>query len=272
MQNDQSENELNKNIDATSQGVLDSEENVSADGIITNSDIYDALMSISQNINQEQSVSFVQEYGPIITACVILASGVIAIIGIRINNSIAKRRATIDFIEAYESGAVYRDANRRFRELRLSSVGDFVGNPTPAKTGTMRELAGTTDQGLLQDREHINNFLNHHELLAIGMNRRALDEKFYRTWMEGPVIRDWTAAQPYIQRERWKLNEEGNDFIYRADIWCKFEALAIKWSRKKIKILTDKDGQKPDLPSSGDEVPFGDQNNDLSDDSGASCE
>lgn len=258
----------NASIDSIQTGDSSTEYPQDTDSVdaTTNADIYDALIIISDKINDTKPLTFIQEYGPIFPAFVIAVSGIIAVISLLYNNFIARRRATIDFIEAYESGTVYREANRCFRKRRLNSQSDSLDNEAPPSAGSLRELAGTSDPELLTDREHINNFLNHHELLAIGMNRGALDKKFYRAWMQGPVIRDWRAARPYVQRERWKLNEDQDEMVYKQDIWCQFEKLAIEWSDNEITKLTETDGQKPPVPAKGEAVPFSDRNSSLDDD------
>jgi Domain of unknown function (DUF4760) len=47
----------------------------------------------------------------------------------------------------------------------------------------------------------IGDYINHYELVAIGIRSNILDERMYRTWMEGPFVRDFNSAADFIQSE-----------------------------------------------------------------------
>lgn len=136
---------------------------------------------------------------------------------------VARIKATIDLIEKRESTIVYRDCNATFSHLRRGSGFRHLNNPSP------------DDQ---DKREQVKDYLNHYELVALGIRKRVLDDDFYRGWMGGPFVRDWNAAGDWIQRERWKRNEAG-DWEYDDNIFEHFEFIATRWSRKARRLKAE---------------------------------
>lgn len=103
---------------------------------------------------------------------------------------IARQRATLDLIEKVESGDHYRHIVKTFSDLRRGPGFGDIMNP---KTKQAIEL-----------RRCVNDYLNHYEMVALGIKEGILDEQFYREWMRGPFTREWNAAAEWVQNERWK--------------------------------------------------------------------
>jgi len=109
------------------------------------------------------------------------------------------------------------------------------------------------------ERQSVLDYLNHYELVSIGLQKRILDDKIYRDWMRGPFVRDWNAAATFIQRERWKWDEEKKDWHYHYPLFENYQAVATRWSDEAI-ILIEDEKDRPKSPAGpGDEaLPDGD--------------
>ncbi|MFM9977600.1 MAG: DUF4760 domain-containing protein [Sphingomonadaceae bacterium] len=153
--------------------------------------------------------------------------------------TIARNKATLDLIEKKESTEYYRAVNERFSKLRLRK--GFVHLNAPR---TKLDKA---------DRQAVIDYLNHYELIAMGIERRILDGGFYKAWMIGPFVRDWNAASPWIQNERWRDDGKG-DWEYRATIFGSFQKIACLWSKDAI-VLDHTTGKPVGAPvGPGDEA------------------
>jgi hypothetical protein len=153
----------------------------------------------------------------------------IAWIAITKNQDINRRRATLDLIEKSESSEHYRVILATFRE--------YLVDGDDAKKASLHD-AKNKDVKLA--RRQVQQFLNHYELVAIGVLGKSLHEKTYREWMMTVVIRDWNTAADYIQRERWKYDTVTERWVYTHRPYTTFERLAVKWAKrcnlKAIKI------------------------------------
>lgn len=131
----------------------------------------------------------------------------------------ARQRATLDFIEKVESGDHYRNIVHIFTELRRGKGFAHLTNP---QTDEDKEI-----------RRCVNDYLNHYEMVCIGISEGILDEKIYREWMRGPFVRDWNAAADWIQRERWKRSDEGV-WEYYEKTFAAYGYWACRWSPEAI--------------------------------------
>lgn len=137
------------------------------------------------------------------------------------NRSIARQKATLDLIEKRESTEHYRLILARFSELRKGP--GFAHLNTPQ------------DDQARDDRLTLIGYLNHYELVSIGLRQGILDERFYRAWMEGSFVRDWNAVAPWVERERWQRDSNGR-WQYRASIYQHYETMARRWSKEAIQL------------------------------------
>ncbi|MES2120660.1 MAG: DUF4760 domain-containing protein [Pseudomonadota bacterium] len=136
----------------------------------------------------------------------------------------ARQRATLDFIEKVESGDHYRHIVQTFSDLRRGPGFEDIMNP---QTKQSREL-----------RRCVNDYLNHYEMVAIGIREGILDEQIYRDWMRGPFVRDWNAATEWVQNERWKRQEDGS-WEYYDKTFENYGLLAARWSPDTIILNED---------------------------------
>lgn len=169
---------------------------------------------------------------------VIAISAFIAWRGIKNVKEVAQKRATLDFIEKAESTEHYRKLNDKFSTLRRG--GGFLHLNVPA-------------QGHDDDRQKVVDYLNHYELVSLGIRRGALDGDIYRQWMGGAFVRDWNAAREWIQRERWMWDEGKKKWLYRESIFKEYQLMAKKWSHDALD-LTKNSFPPPEKPKEGNEV------------------
>lgn len=176
----------------------------------------------------------------ILTPLIVFASLMVAIMGVRSARASARQRATLDMIEKVESAPHYRSLHSAFSYHRRQQSFARLHNPTEEKDKT--------------ERQAVLDYLNHYELVSIGISAEILDAEFYRDWMLGPFVRDWNAAAAFVQRERWKWDSEKGKWTYHARLYENYQATASKWSREAIN-LDDKHSDPPLKPSGpGDEA------------------
>lgn len=171
-------------------------------------------------------------------ALVVLSIGV-AIWGVFNTRSVARRKATLDLIEKRESAEHYQQIHKVFRDTRLAD--GFLA------------LADPRTEDARAQRKAVLDFLNHYEMVAIGIRRNILDERMYRDWMEGAFVRDWNAAAEFIQSERWRRNIDNSGWVYRASIFANYQWAAERWS-SEARRLVEGDQPQPTSPIAiGDE-------------------
>src|SRR4028119_212047 len=149
-----------------------------------------------------------------ITPALVFVSAIIAFLAMLNARHLARERATLDLIEKVESGEHYRNITQTFSDLRRGAGFAHLSRPKPEDE---------------KARRCVNDYLNHYELVAIGILKGMLDESVYRDWMRGPFVRDWNAAADFIQRERWKRDDDG-EWKYYAKTFMNYEVIARRWS------------------------------------------
>ncbi len=65
-------------------------------------------------------------------------------------------------------------------------------------------------------------FLNHYELVAIGIKKGALHEESFKACCRTTLVKDWTACKPLVMQ----LRHDDQTSTY----FCEFENLARKWA------------------------------------------
>jgi hypothetical protein len=160
---------------------------------------------------------------PLIVFLSALSAGVISITSILSSKSVAKKRATLDMIERSESTEYYQSLYVAFSQVRKDPAG-------------LMQLVDITNPHLLEQRQKILNFLNHYELIAIGIKMDILDESVYETFMRSTVVRDWDVAADFIAHIRNPSPDSGSE-VSASLAFSEFEALARKWSPKVARNL-----------------------------------
>lgn len=185
-------------------------------------------------------VSSPPNWTAVLGPAVVALSALIAWFGIRNVREVARQRATLDFIEKVESTPHYRTLNQAFSRLRRSR--GFL------------HLSDPQDEADRSDRQAVNDYLNHYELVAVGIRRNILDAAIYRKWMLSAFVRDWNAASPFVQRERWKWDPGAQTWRYHARLYENYQWAACLWSRDAVR-LTPQSFPPPERPSGpGDET------------------
>ena len=176
--------------------------------------------------------AYIPYLAPGVTLLAATVASIIAVVALRNTRSVARQKATLDLIEKRESPEHYRDLSRTFFELQKGRGFMHLVAPIEADRPT---------------RKKVFDYLNHYEIIAIGLRQDILDEKIYRAWMEGAFVRDWNAAADFIQRERWKCDEQGR-WSYRASIYENYEHVAQQWS-KEARVLNAQSSSPPEAPA-----------------------
>ena len=177
-----------------------------------------------------------------LTPTVLFLSVVAAIFGIRWNRRLARMRATLDVIERTESTEFYQSCHKVFRGRRMSGKGfDDLSHPENAPSEGVREK-------LEDERQKVLDYLNHFEIIALGIKRGILDKVFYHDWMYYVFARDWDAAAKFIQMERW--HKKDGEWEYEEEIFENYQGLAIEWGAKEN---IDKDWMPPPADEPGEQ-------------------
>ena len=173
---------------------------------------------------------------PLVLVCSVFA----AIIGIRHGRQTTRMKATLDLIERFESTEHYIQLRTCFSQRRMSD--SFAALNVPK-----------TDKDK-KDRQAVLDYLNHYEIVAIGINTGILDKGVYSSWMTGALVRDWNAAADFIQRERRKYHADTQMWSYNAQIYENYQRLVADWAPGQTKWLTEWSDDVPAKPEGpGDE-------------------
>lgn len=146
----------------------------------------------------------------------------VARLTIRANQDIARKRATLDLIERSMSTEHYLAIHAAFRE----SLGRKAG---------LEEIIAPSLPAMSDQRRKVIAFLNHYELIAIGIGQGVLDEDLYRTYMRSTVVRHWYNARPFVRHLRRDTPDSNAPQAFE-----QFEALALKWQTPQERATYEK--------------------------------
>jgi len=178
-------------------------------------------------------------WSPFVTPLIAASAAIVAWRALRNTRAIARQKATLDLIEKRESTEHYRSIIERFSKLRKGSGFMHLNDPIDDDVA---------------DRQMLIDYLNHYELVSIGIRQDILDARIYRAWIEGSFVRDWNAVADWVQRERWQRNAEG-EWRYRDTIFANYQAIACRWS-KESRRLSKASSQPPDRPGATGDTAF----------------
>lgn len=139
------------------------------------------------------------------------ALGAIAVI--YFNGRQSRRRATIDIILHQKSDKDFLDSTKKVWELA-------------EKNGTFAALAKDTQHA---DCRSILRVLNNHEFVALGIRKKAFDQKIYKMSQYSNVMKVWNASDGFIREIRAIEQKE--------TLFQELEWLAKKWKKKPIKNI-----------------------------------
>lgn len=169
-----------------------------------------------------------------VTPCIIalsaIVAGVFSWLSIKSSRDVARKRATLDLIERSESTQYYQEVYVAFTEVRKD--GDCFN-----------QIRNPTNPELIKQRQKVINYLNHYELIALGISQGILDETVYKMYMRSTVVRDWFAAEAFIRHIRNPTTDSGSE-VSAGAAFSNFEALATKWRGEvELNISTGCDEQ-----------------------------
>lgn len=136
-----------------------------------------------------------------------------------------REKATLDLIEKRESTDYYISKTRVFSRLRTGIGFDHLHAPMT--------------EGDIGDRQSVIGYLNHYELVALGILRGVLDNDFYFQWMGTSFVREWKAAEEFIWRMRFNRNRKETGWTYNEKVYEHFEKVACSWD-PTLKPLIDR--------------------------------
>ena len=67
-------------------------------------------------------------------------------------------------------------------------------------------------------------YINHHELIAIAIEEKIVDERLYSKWARKRYLRNWNTAKPFIKKWQTELK--------RPRAFIRFAALADRWQQE----------------------------------------
>lgn len=180
-------------------------------------------------------------YLTLLSPLVIAISAFIAYLGLKSAREIARKKATLDLIEKVESTPHYRDLQANFRYY--------------AETNAFYRLHAPTGEKDRIDRTAVQDYLNHYELVSIGIENKILDAGFYKRWMATAFVRDWNAASDFIQRERWKQNPDTGEWTYFSGLYETYQRVARRFN-KKATLLNETYKGPPDAAEGPGDKPL----------------
>jgi hypothetical protein len=172
----------------------------------------------------------------IVSAAIAVVSASIAFLGVRNARAVARQKATLDLIEKVESTEHYRTRTSNFTAIKRGKrFGDLVAPVTDADKAARLLLI---------------DYLNHYELIALGIRNNILDAAIYREWMGSAFVGDWNDAADWIQRQRWKRGQDGR-WQYDPRAYRNYQHVAQLWSTEARRLDRDS-SPEPNDTSPGD--------------------
>lgn len=155
-------------------------------------------------------------YAPFITALIAVGAVVTAIVAIRTQARIARRRAAIDFFLKTDLDEKMLEAHREF-EAALKQLKTHI-----AGGGTVIDFAETNDAAYRQ----IWKYLNIHELIAVGIRRRVFDGTVCYNFWGDALVRHTSEAAAVIDHEMK---------VGAPSAYLELRLLNAKWARRAEK-------------------------------------
>lgn len=129
----------------------------------------------------------------------------------------ARKRATLDVLIKLESDEYYQKVSATFRDVRDGPGLDSLVNPR-----SEREKSELLD---------VQSFLNHYELICVGIIECTLDEAFLYQWFRGTFIHHWHDSKSFVEKVR--------DSSKNRNIFQQYERFADAWDRNRFVTRPD---------------------------------
>jgi hypothetical protein len=137
------------------------------------------------------------KFAPLATATIAFGAGTIALLAIRAQRDIARRRAAIDFFLKTEMDQTMIDLYSRFKEIA----------PSLARHPSISEFAKT------KEHQQVRAFLNICELIAVGINQGAFSERVSLAYWGDVLPSAYRDTLPLIEYVR-KASNDGSALTY----------------------------------------------------------
>jgi hypothetical protein len=156
-------------------------------------------------------------YAPLITAAIAVSAGIIALLSIRAQKKIARRRAAIDLFLKTDLDAAM-----------LAAYGSFNANIT-----ALQNPIADDDQAY----KNVRDYLNIHHLIAVGIDNKVFDERVCFDHWSGVLVRHCEKAEKVIVY----ACESNNRYTYyhlkrRNKKWARRLTRWTKWHDKNGKL------------------------------------
>jgi hypothetical protein len=156
----------------------------------------------------------VGKVAPVITACVALGAAWIALRSIATQKLIARKRAAIDFFLKTETDNYMITAWKAFETAR-QAVKECNDIRAFAEKETERWA-------------HLRNYLNLHELMAVGVRQQVLDDSVCFDFWRGELFRAYRDCKVAIEHIQTTPGEKGT--------YVELVALHEQWSKRPKRI------------------------------------
>lgn len=166
---------------------------------------------------------------PLVSLVTAVIAAWLALQSIENARDIARRKATLDFIEKTESSEHYRQLIETF--LRIKREGLFA------------HMVDKSVTSLLPERGALIDYLNHYELVAISIRNGVLDADMYRLWMQTAFVDTWNDAALWVQAIRMRGRSAADPQAYNRKAYEHFAYMAALWSPSTRQL--DADGPQP---------------------------
>ena len=156
--------------------------------------------------------------GELRLAAALLAAAV-AFLAILSHRRTTARKTTLDFILKHElHDPIWLALRLKVRPILKD----------PAKWGAIVEAESTPD------KQDVLAWLNHHEIVAVGVKHRALDGTLYFDWLGSLYRADWDLAHSFVRtlREHEEATLSSDGTHQRSRAFVEFEKLATSKKRR----------------------------------------
>jgi Domain of unknown function (DUF4760) len=155
-----------------------------------------------------------------LTAAIAVGALIAACVSIGSQREIARKRAAVDFFTKTEMDRETLQANEKFNKA-VKSLKVFLDEG--------KSLVKFVDT---QEYWDIRGYLNLHELMAVGINKRVLDVDLCYDFWSGELLRAYADTKVLIEHIQ---AQAGDRFTY-----CEMIEVAERWKKRDEKNLKDR--------------------------------
>jgi hypothetical protein len=156
-----------------------------------------------------------ESYGFWVQTGAVILSALMAVLAIRHNGRMARKRTTIDVL-------LQENEDEALREAKFA-----VFNMTNGKNGSFVEIYFKEKQKQTLKYKQITMLLNRYEFIAQSIRNKAFEEKIYKQMQYSSITTMWDRLCPLVHEIRLR---QGSQTYYQ-----EFEWLAKRWKKKPLK-------------------------------------